>query len=133
MWVPIYRQPIKTFRSRILKYYLRLLSSPQLFLEVYSRTLELDFQQKADIKETHLRYWKALLNPSYSNSEPSEFRIQKGFIYCKNPTFGLDEKIIYPPRHAAPPANNNLPYSVKFVYDETSAIANQSPRAACAC
>ena len=53
-----------------LKYYLRLLSSPQLFLEVYSKNLELDFQQKADIKETHLRYWKALLNPSYSNSEP---------------------------------------------------------------
>ena len=51
-----------------LKYYLRLLSSPQLFLEVYSRNLQLDFQQKADIKETHLRYWETLLNPSYSNS-----------------------------------------------------------------
>lgn len=48
-----------------LKYYLRLLSSPQLFLEVYSRNLQLDFQQKADIKETHLRYWETLLNPSY--------------------------------------------------------------------
>ena len=48
-----------------LKYYLRLLSSPQLFLEVYSRNLKLDFQQKADIKETHLRYWETLLNSSY--------------------------------------------------------------------
>ena len=48
-----------------LKYYLRLLRSPQLFLEVYSRNLQLDFQQKAEIKETHLRYWEALLNPSY--------------------------------------------------------------------
>ena len=48
-----------------LKYYLRLLSSPQLFLEGYSRNLQLDFQQKAEIKETHLRYWEALLNPSY--------------------------------------------------------------------
>ena len=48
-----------------LKYYLRLLSSPQLFLEVYSRNLQLDFQRKAEIKETHLRYWEALLNPSY--------------------------------------------------------------------
>ena len=48
-----------------LKYYLRLLSSPQLFLEVYSRNLQSDFQQKAEIKETHLRYWEALLNPSY--------------------------------------------------------------------
>ena len=46
-----------------LKYYLRLLSSPQLFLEGYSRNLQLDFQQRSDIKETHLRYWKALLNP----------------------------------------------------------------------
>ena len=48
-----------------LKYYLRLLSSPQLFLQGYSRNLQLDFQQKAEIKETHLRYWEALLNPSY--------------------------------------------------------------------
>ena len=48
-----------------LKYYLRLLRSPQLFLEVYSRNLQLDFKQKAEIKETHLQYWKTLLNPSY--------------------------------------------------------------------
>ena len=53
-------------------------------------------------------------------------------VHCKNPTFWLDEKIIYPPRHAAPPANNDLPDSVKVVYDEASVIANQSPRAACA-
>ena len=48
-----------------LKYYLRLLSGPQLFLNGYSRNLQLDFQQKAEIKETHLRYWETLLNPSY--------------------------------------------------------------------
>ena len=48
-----------------LKYYLRLLSSPQLFLENYSKNLQLDFKQKAEIKETHLRYWETLLSPSY--------------------------------------------------------------------
>ena len=48
-----------------LKYYLRLLSSPELFLDGYSRNLQLDFQQKAEIKVTHLWYWKTLLNPSY--------------------------------------------------------------------
>ena len=53
-------------------------------------------------------------------------------VHCNNPTFWLDEKIIYPPMHSAPPANNDLPDSVKVVYDEASAIANQSPRAACA-
>ena len=53
-------------------------------------------------------------------------------VHCKKPAFWLDEKIIYPPMHAAPPANNGLPESVKVVYDEASAIANQSPRAACA-
>ena len=53
-------------------------------------------------------------------------------VHCKNPTFWLDKKIIYPPMQAAPPANNDLPDSVKMVYDEASAIANQSPRAACA-
>ena len=53
-------------------------------------------------------------------------------FHCKNPTFWLDKKIIYPPMRTAPPANNDLPDSVKVVYDEASAIANQSPRAACA-
>ena len=48
-----------------LKYYLRLLRSPQLFLEGYSKNLQLDFQQKAEIKEPHLRYWETLLNSSY--------------------------------------------------------------------
>lgn len=48
-----------------LKYYLRLLSGPQLFLENYSKNLQLDFQQKAEIKEPHLRYWETLLNPPY--------------------------------------------------------------------
>lgn len=48
-----------------LKYYLRLLSGPQLFLDGYSKNLQLDFQQKAEIKEVHLRYWKTLLSPSY--------------------------------------------------------------------
>ena len=51
---------------------------------------------------------------------------------CGNPTFWLDEKIIYPPVRIAPPANSDLPDSVKAVYDEASDIANQSSRAACA-
>ena len=52
--------------------------------------------------------------------------------HCGNPTFWLDEKIIYPPTHTAPLANSDLPDSVKAVYEEASTIANQSPRAACA-
>ncbi len=44
-----------------LKYYLRLLSNPKLFLDQYSKNLELDFNQNTDIKEIHLRYWKDLL------------------------------------------------------------------------
>ena len=48
-----------------LKYYLRLLSNPQLFLEGYSKNLQLDYEQKTEIKEPHLRYWETLLNSSY--------------------------------------------------------------------
>ena len=44
-----------------LKYYLRLLINPQLFLDGYSKNLQLDFQQRAEIKEVHLRYWENLL------------------------------------------------------------------------
>lgn len=48
-----------------LKYYLRLLSNPQLFLQGYSKNLQLDYEQKTEIKEPHLRYWETLLNSSY--------------------------------------------------------------------
>lgn len=44
-----------------IKYYLRLLSNPELFLDCYSKNLQLDFQQNTDIKEIHLRYWNELL------------------------------------------------------------------------
>jgi len=45
-----------------LKYYLRLLSDPKLFLNCYSKNLQLDFNQNTDIKEIHLRYWNELLD-----------------------------------------------------------------------
>ncbi len=44
-----------------LKYYLRLLSNPKLFIERYSENLQLDYNQNTDIKEIHLRYWEDLL------------------------------------------------------------------------
>lgn len=44
-----------------LKYYLRLLTNPELFLACYSGNLKLDFEQSTDIKEIHLRYWNELL------------------------------------------------------------------------
>ena len=52
--------------------------------------------------------------------------------HCENPTFWLAEKIIYPPIHASPPANSDLPDDVLEIYKEAASIANQSPRAACA-
>ena len=45
-----------------LKYYLRLLSNPKIFLDYYSKNIQLDFKQNTDIKEIHLRYWKELLD-----------------------------------------------------------------------
>lgn len=45
-----------------LKYYLRLLSNPKLFLDCYSKNLQLDFNQNTDIKTIHLNYWNELLN-----------------------------------------------------------------------
>ena len=45
-----------------LKYYLRLLSNPKLFLDCYSKNLQLDFNQNTDIKAIHLSYWNKLLN-----------------------------------------------------------------------
>ena len=53
-------------------------------------------------------------------------------LHCGNPTFWLEEIIIYPPVRTAPLSNSDLPDSVKAVYDEAASIANQSPRAASA-
>lgn len=45
-----------------LKYYLRLLSNPKLFLDCYTENLRADFQMNTDIKEVHVRYWADLLS-----------------------------------------------------------------------
>ena len=56
-----------------LKYYLRLLSNPELFIENYSKNLELDYNKNTDIKEIHLRYWKDFLKySSESSSKPQQ-------------------------------------------------------------
>ena len=52
--------------------------------------------------------------------------------HCEAPTLWIAEKIIYPLIGVFPPANEDLPDNVKAIYDEASAIANQSPRAAAA-
>ena len=48
-----------------LKYYLRWLSDPTLFLHVYSKNLQLDFNRNTDVKEIHLRRWYELLEPLF--------------------------------------------------------------------
>ena len=44
-----------------LKYYLRLLSNPKLFIDCYSKNLQLDYNHNTDIKAIHLRYWEDML------------------------------------------------------------------------
>ena len=51
---------------------------------------------------------------------------------CESATFWLHEKIIYPTARMGPPANSDLPDNVKEMYEEASAIAGLSARAACA-
>jgi DNA (cytosine-5)-methyltransferase 1 len=43
-----------------LKYYLRLIEKPELFLQVYDNNLIMDYEFNTDIKETHLRMWMQL-------------------------------------------------------------------------
>ena len=45
-----------------LKYYLRLLPDPPAFVEHYTRILQADYQQSADIKTVHLEKWHELLS-----------------------------------------------------------------------
>ena len=52
--------------------------------------------------------------------------------HCGVPTLWLDEKIIYPNTGEFPLPNSDLPDDVKKIYAEAAAIAQQSPRAACA-
>ena len=52
--------------------------------------------------------------------------------YCNEPTLWLSEKIIFPTTGTFPTANSDLSGEVKKVYAEAGAIAQKSPRAACA-
>ena len=51
---------------------------------------------------------------------------------CNSAAFWLHKKIIYPIARMGPPANSGLPGNVKEMYEEASAIAGLSARAACA-
>ena len=44
-----------------LKYYLRLLNDPVMFLDCYGGNLQADFDASTDIKRVHLQYWNELL------------------------------------------------------------------------
>jgi DNA (cytosine-5)-methyltransferase 1 len=44
-----------------LKYYLRLLDTPQAFLKAFHEVLEADFTQNTDIKRSHVERWQSLL------------------------------------------------------------------------
>ena len=44
-----------------LKYYLRLLNDPLMFLDCYGSNLQADFDTSTDIKRVHLQYWDELL------------------------------------------------------------------------
>ena len=83
------------------------------------------------------QYWTYIVkHPDHWGNELIHIegtRIEVSFCApCDKTTFWLEEKIIYPPTRTAPPANRDLPDNVKQVYDEAAAIADQSPRAACA-
>jgi DNA (cytosine-5)-methyltransferase 1 len=43
-----------------LKYYLRLIEKPELFLQVYDNNLIMDYEFNTDVKEIHLRMWMQL-------------------------------------------------------------------------
>ena len=47
------------------KYYLRLISRPELFLKLYTATLKIDIMKGAEIKEEHLEKWKEILVAIY--------------------------------------------------------------------
>ena len=44
-----------------LKYYLRLLNDPVMFLDCYGGNLQADFDISTDVKRIHLQYWDELL------------------------------------------------------------------------
>jgi len=49
-----------------LKYYLRLLSNPSEFIQIYTQNLEKEFQESTEIKEVHIKAWKEILEKNFS-------------------------------------------------------------------
>ena len=61
-----------------LKYYLRLISSPRLFITLYTAMLKVDVSKGAEIKEEHLREWNEILGTIHKPSVRAKgFRLFK--------------------------------------------------------
>ena len=79
------------------------------------------------------QHWEEMADeegePIYIDGKPVELSL---CAKCNSPTLWVAEKIVYPLIGMFPPANEDLPNSVKDIYNEAASIANQSPRAACA-
>ena len=48
-----------------LKYYLRLIPNPSEFIEVYTKSLEKEFEIGTEIKETHISMWKEIIDKNF--------------------------------------------------------------------
>ena len=66
----------------------------------------------------------------------SRTRLHNTFISrcfnCKDVSIWIHDKLVYPQRGEAPPANPDLPHNIRRDYDEASSILDLSPRGAAA-
>jgi hypothetical protein len=94
-----------------------------------------EFEESDVIEKRFARYWRGL--PVFSSAgDFSEFEVGNVWFSqcynCDNIALWVYDKMIYPQRGEAPPANPDMPEKIRRDYDEASTILDLSPRGAAA-
>ncbi len=115
--------------------------TPTIFAENDERDWEFEEVDDKELRES-LRSWAKRMKqgrPFFEAGKDGNYRfktVNNVFVSlcynCKDISFWIYDRLIYPQLGEAPPANADMPTDIRRDYDEASAILNQSPRGAAA-
>ena len=105
------------------------------FAEEFIETIE-DTQRREIEKQKLVRLVSGIpeleRNGEYLYSQPIYNVFISECFNCHSISVWIHNKLVYPQRGTAPPANSDLPREIRDDYNEASSILNQSPRGAAA-
>ena len=114
--------PLPTFISR---------DDRREFLEIKDEKFRSEIIRWRDRKMMGIPFMEELDNSEYNAIRLENFQVSKCFN-CSDISIWIYDKLVYPQRGEAPPANPDLPPEIRHDYEEASTILDLSPRGAAA-